>query len=65
MDGALGVAVMEIAGHPVVRSNQAAFDAMTGEAYERHLSDDVALPSADYEALKVHVLGAIETELQQ
>eukprot|EP00936_MAST-01D_sp_MAST-1D-sp1_P001893 g1893.t1 len=65
LDGALGVAVMEIAGHPVVRSNQSAFDAMTGEAYERHVMDEVALPNADYDTLKVHLLRAIQVEMQQ
>eukprot|EP00936_MAST-01D_sp_MAST-1D-sp1_P001808 g1808.t1 len=65
VNGAIGVAVMEIAGHPVVRSDQSAFDAMTGEAYERHVMDEVALPSVDYEALKAHLLRAIQAEIQQ
>ena len=64
LDGALGVAAMEVAGHPVVRSDQAAFDSMSCEVYEQHLADEVALPCADYEALKVHLLCVIAAELK-
>jgi hypothetical protein len=59
LEGALGVACFEVAGQPVVRTTQAAFDALTAEHFERHLAEDVALAPPERAAARADCARAV------